>query len=87
METSKAKLSLEYRHFLSQPRFGIIEQFSAIAEMDAAGLEREDGMIKSETDILAGEVLRPALTDDNRAGFSQFAVRQFDPQKFRLGVA
>lgn len=81
------KLRSEYRHFLSQPRLGIIEQFPAGAEMDAAGLEGEDGMIESEADIFSGEVLRPALADDNRTGFSQFAVRQFDPQKFRLGVA
>ncbi len=87
METPRVKLSFEYRHFLSQPHFGIIEYFPAIAEMDAAGLEGEDGMIKSEADILAGEVARSALANDNRPGFSQFAMRQFDPQKFRLGVA
>ena len=49
--------------------------------------QRENRVIATEPDVLAGEKLRPALPDDDVAGDDHFAAKFFHAQTFADAIA
>src|SRR5215207_6466865 len=59
----------------------------AALELDRAVLEREDGVILVEADVVAGLVLGAALADDDAAGGDELPAKDLDAAVLRVAVA
>src|ERR1700745_4336926 len=57
------------------------------AELDAAGDEREEGVILPHSDITAGMPFGAALARDDVAGKHVFAAENLEPEPLSMGVA
>src|SRR3989442_2035026 len=64
-----------------------VDPASAAIEADVAVDQRENSVIATEADVLAGQKLRAALTNDDIAGHDQLAAESFHTEPFADAVA